>query len=56
MQRNRVNSIIIIGFTLVPCQVINDLYLGQGNPVPTNGSAHYLSVDKALDLLEGKYI
>ena len=30
------------------CQVINDLYIGRGNPVPTNGSTHHLSIDRTL--------
>ena len=30
------------------CQVINDLYIGWGNPAPTNGVIHHLSVDRTL--------
>ncbi len=33
---------------LVLCQVINDLYNGRGNPVPTNEFTHHLSVDRTL--------
>ncbi len=36
---------------VVLCQVINDLYIGQGNPVPTNGSTHHLSIDKTVGYL-----
>ncbi len=32
------------------CQAINDLYIGQGNPAPTNGVIHHLSVDRTLSL------
>ena len=34
---------------LLLCQVINDLYIGRGNPVPTNGSTHHLSIDRTID-------
>ncbi len=27
---------------------MNDLYIGQGNPVPTNGSTQHLSIDRTL--------
>ena len=33
---------------LLLCQVINDGYIGRGNPAPTNTSTHHLSVDRAL--------
>ena len=33
---------------LVLCQVINDGYIGRGNPAPTNISIRHLSVDRAL--------
>ena len=37
---------------LVLCQVINDGYIGRGNPAPTNTSIRHLSVDRALVLCQ----
>ena len=34
--------------TIVLCQVINDWYIGRGNPAPTNGFTHHLSVDRTI--------
>ena len=42
------DAIVSMETKLVLCQVINDGYIGRGNPAPTNTSIRHLSVDRAL--------
>ena len=43
-------------FPVVLRQVVNDGYIGQGNPAPTNTSTRHLNVDRALGLVPARVL